>query len=85
VVETFNAKLADAELLTKAEELAAELDLPAAAGSDAHDPQGIGAAYLEMPDFDGPSEFLAALSQATRLGHYFPHAPRLPWATHRVG
>ena len=35
--------------------------LPGGAGSDAHDPPGVGAAYLEMPDFDGPAGFLAAL------------------------
>lgn len=34
--------------------LAARYDLPGGAGSDAHEPDGIGAAYLEMPDFEGP-------------------------------
>ena len=29
------------------------------AGSDAHVPDALGAAYVEMPDFDGPADFLA--------------------------
>jgi hypothetical protein len=45
-------------------------------GSDAHDPDGIGAAYLEMPDFDGPASFVTALAHARVLGEYRDHAPR---------
>ena len=41
---------------------AAGSTLPGGAGSDAHDAPGVGAAYLEMPDFDGPAGFLAALA-----------------------
>ena len=52
--------------------------LPGGAGSDAHDPPGIGAAYLEMPDFDGPASFLAALADARITGEYRPHALRYP-------
>jgi hypothetical protein len=33
----------------QAAKLAARDDLQGGAGSDAHDPEGIGAAYLEMP------------------------------------
>jgi len=46
------------------------------AGSDAHDPEGIGAAYLEMPDCDGPAEFLAARRKGEVRGEYRPHAVR---------
>jgi hypothetical protein len=45
-------------------------------GSDAHDPDGIGAAYLEMPDFDGPASFVTALASARVIGEYRDHAPR---------
>jgi predicted metal-dependent phosphoesterase TrpH len=76
VVEVFNAKIEDQALNDQAAELAAAHGLPGAAGSDAHDPDGIGAAYLEMPDFDGPAEFLTALRQATITGEYRPHAIR---------
>jgi len=76
VVEVFNAKIEDQELNRQAARLAAHFDLPGGAGSDAHDPEGIGAAYLEMPDFDGPAEFLAALRNAEVRGEYRTHAVR---------
>jgi predicted metal-dependent phosphoesterase TrpH len=76
IVEVFNAKIADQSLNARAADLAARWGLPGAAGSDAHDPAGVGAAYLEMPDFDGPSAFLAALRSARLLGQYRAHAPR---------
>jgi predicted metal-dependent phosphoesterase TrpH len=75
-VEVFNAKIADQALNDRAAEIAARFGLPGGAGSDAHDPEGIGAAYLEMPDFDGPASFLAALADARVTGEYRPHAPR---------
>jgi predicted metal-dependent phosphoesterase TrpH len=76
VVEVFNAKVEEQELNREAERLARQYGLPGAAGSDAHDPEGIGAAYLEMPDFDGPAGFIAALPQAVITGEYRPHAIR---------
>jgi len=76
VVEVFNAKIEDQQHNVRAAKLASRFDLPGGAGSDAHDPEGIGAAYLEMPDFDGPADFLAALRQATVVGEYRPHAIR---------
>ena len=78
VVEVFNAKIADPARVfnRRAAELAARYGLPGGAGSDAHDPDGIGAAYLEMPDFDGPREFLTQLALAEITGEYRPHAVR---------
>jgi predicted metal-dependent phosphoesterase TrpH len=76
VVEVFNAKIEDQEHNRQAALLAERFGLPGGAGSDAHDPEGIGAAYLEMPDFDGPADFLTALRQATVVGEYRPHAIR---------
>ena len=76
IVEVFNAKIEDQEHNRQAALLAARYDLPGGAGSDAHDPEGIGAAYLEMPDFDGPADFLAALRKASVVGAYRPHAIR---------
>jgi len=78
IVEVFNAKIKDQGLNGQAAALAARWGLPAAAGSDAHDPAGVGAAYLEMPDFDGPASFLAALAQARVVGEFRDHAPRFP-------
>jgi predicted metal-dependent phosphoesterase TrpH len=76
VIEVFNAKIEDQDFNRQAARLAARYDLPGGAGSDAHDPEGIGAAYLEMPDFDGPADFLAALRHASVVGAYRPHAVR---------
>jgi predicted metal-dependent phosphoesterase TrpH len=76
IIEVFNAKIADNAVNRKAADLAGRFGLPGAAGSDAHDPEGIGAAYLEMPDFDGPADFLAALPLARIEGEYRPHALR---------
>jgi predicted metal-dependent phosphoesterase TrpH len=76
IVEVFNAKIEDQQVNRKAADLAARFGLPGAAGSDAHDPEGIGAAYLEMPDFDGPREFLARLADAKITGEHRPHAVR---------
>jgi len=70
------AECEDQHLNRQAALLAARCDLPGGAGSDAHDAEGIGAAYLEMPDFDGPEDFLAALRRASVVGAYRPHAIR---------
>ena len=76
VIEIFNAKIINQDANKEAAELAARYSLPGGAGSDAHDPVGIGAAYLEMPDFDGPASFLSSLGRATITGEYRDYAPR---------
>ena len=76
VIEVFNAKIEDQSRNDQAARLAVRYGLPGGAGSDAHDADGIGAAYLEMPDFDGPASFLAALPEAVVTGEYRPHAIR---------
>jgi predicted metal-dependent phosphoesterase TrpH len=78
VIEVFNAKIADQALNDEAARLAARFGLPGGAGSDAHDAPGVGAAYLDMPDFDGPASFLAALADARVTGEFRDHAPRYP-------
>ena len=78
VIEVFNAKIADQSLNARAAGLATEFSLPGGAGSDAHDAPGVGAAYLDMPDFDGPASFLAALADARVTGEFRDHAPRYP-------
>ena len=78
IVEVFNAKIKDQGQNARAADLAAAWQLPAGAGSDAHDPAGIAAAWVEMPDFDGPAGFLASLRRARVTGEYRPHAPRFP-------
>ncbi len=78
IIEIFNAKIADQALNDRAADLAEAFSLPGGVGSDAHDPPGVGAAYLEMPDFDGPASFLAGLAHAQVTGEFRPHAPRYP-------
>jgi predicted metal-dependent phosphoesterase TrpH len=77
-VEAFNAKCGDPAHNAEAAALAARHDLPTTAASDAHDPAGVGAAYVEMPDFDGPAAFLVALCQARLVGELRAHALRYP-------
>jgi predicted metal-dependent phosphoesterase TrpH len=74
VVEVFNSKVRDQAWNTEAAEIATRYGVPGAAGSDAHDAHGIGAAYVEMPDFDGPSSFLASLTEGTITGEFRDHA-----------
>lgn len=75
VIEVFNAKVRDPRYNQRAAEAARRYDLPGAAGSDAHDPFGIGAAYVEMPDFDGPEDFVEKLRSARVVGELRDHAP----------
>jgi predicted metal-dependent phosphoesterase TrpH len=80
VIEVFNAKIEDQAYNDKAAAAAAEFGIPAAVGSDAHDADGVGAAYLDLPDFDGPASFRAALAHARLAGEHRPHAIRYPRA-----
>jgi predicted metal-dependent phosphoesterase TrpH len=82
-VEAFNAKVGDAAHNAAAAALAARHGLPVTAGSDAHDAAGVGAAWVEMPDFDGPGAFLDALGRGRLVGELRPHALRYPGAVRR--
>jgi len=73
-LEVFNAKTSLASLNDRAGALARELGLPGGAGSDAHGPEAIGAAYVEIDDFDGPDDFVTALGDAHVVGHHFDPA-----------
>ena len=77
-VEVFNAKTSLASLNRRAAEFAAEFGIVAGAGSDAHVPDALGAAYVEMADFDTPMEFLASLAAGDVVGHHWDE-PR-PWS-----
>lgn len=76
-IEVINAKTSLRSLNDRAAQYAQHHGLLAGAGSDAHVPDALGAAYVEMPDFDGPQEFLAALEHARPIGHHWDHAR--PW------
>src|SRR5262249_39114482 len=70
-LEVINAKTSLQSLNAKAAEFAAEYDIARGAGSDAHVPLALGAAYVEMPDFDGPPDFRAKLRRGRVVGHHW--------------
>ena len=70
-LEVFNAKTSLQSLNARAAETARARDLPGGSGSDAHVAEGLGAAYREMPDFDGPASMLAAMREARVVGHHW--------------
>ena len=76
-VETINAKTSLRSLNERAAAFAAEFDLAAGAGSDAHVPLALGSAYVEMPDFDGPADFLVKLREGRVVGHHWDE--HRPW------
>ncbi len=81
-VEVFNAKTSLASLNRRAAEFAAEFGIVGGAGSDGHVPDALGAAYMEIPDFDGPMQFLASLAAGQIVGHHWDE-PR-PWSARIV-
>lgn len=76
-VEVLNAKVSLRSLNQRAADFASEFDIAGGAGSDAHEPSAIGAAFVEMPDFDDrdPQSFLDSLRQGRVVGHHYD-APR---------
>ena len=76
-IEVLNAKTSLRSLNDQAAGFAAGFDLAGGAGSDAHVPDALGAAYVEMPDFDGPADFLAKLRDGRVVGHHWDKAR--PW------
>ncbi len=81
-VEVHNSKTSLASLNRRACEFADEFDLAGGAGSDAHVPDAIGSAFVEMPDFATPAEFLASLRVGSVVGHHWDE-PR-PWSARIV-
>ena len=64
VLEVFNPRVAISEYNEEAVRFAAKYRIIAAAGSDAHVPQGLGSVRIRMRDFDGPEQFLESLRDA---------------------
>ena len=63
IIETFNSRTPFPSDIAKAQKLAKEQRKVASAGSDAHTLGEIGRAYVEMPEFNGPDDFLNSLAQ----------------------
>ena len=70
-LEGFNAKTSLSHLNARAVAVAAEAGVLVGAGSDAHEPSAIGAAYVEMADFTDASSFLASLRSGSLIGHHY--------------
>jgi len=76
IIEVFNSRTPFSGSIRRAAMLAKEQGKAASAGSDAHTLGEIGRACVQMPDFDGPEDFLASLAQGEIVGHkssYFAH------------
>ena len=69
IIEVFNARSLSTSSRTKARRLVQKFGKIASAGSDAHTPQEIGNAYIEMLEFSGKDEFLKSLAQGRIIGH----------------
>lgn len=70
-VEVLNAKTSLSSLNRAAGRFADRFGLARGAGSDAHVPDALGAAYVEMPDFTDATSFMMALGSAEVVGHFF--------------
>jgi len=68
-IEGFNCRNILARHDQKARETAAGADKPITLGTDAHSPWEIGAASLELDDFDTPQDMLRSLRGGRIVGH----------------
>jgi len=69
LMEVFNARYFLPQSAVKAQAFAQKHGIPQSAGSDAHTPDEIGNAYIEIPEFNGRDDFLQALQQGRISGH----------------
>lgn len=69
VLEVFNARNAVPRFNHRALEYATAHDLLAGAGSDAHTYGEYGHAYVDVPAFDGPEQFLDSMRRGRWHGH----------------
>jgi predicted metal-dependent phosphoesterase TrpH len=68
VIEALNARVTVARDNRRAIAFAAEHGLACSAGSDAHSLLEVGTAYVDMPDFDTPEQFLESLREGRLCG-----------------
>ena len=68
IIEVFNARALLHRDSTKALTFAQKYGISESAGSDAHTPNEIGSAYVEMPAFNGKDDFLQALDKGKIFG-----------------
>jgi predicted metal-dependent phosphoesterase TrpH len=68
LVEVLNSRSLFPKNSNKAKDFATKHNLPGGAGSDAHHPNQIGKAYIEMVDFNNKEEFIQAVARGTIKG-----------------
>lgn len=68
LLEVFNSRSLLLDGSGKVRNFCQEHKLPASAGSDAHTPGEIGAAYVELEDFSSPAAFLTSLARGRIVG-----------------
>jgi predicted metal-dependent phosphoesterase TrpH len=92
LMEVLNSRSPFPANTNKAKAFAARHNIPGGAGSDAHTMMKIGNAYIEIPDFNTPQEFLAAVRKGTIHGkrsgifvHCYSMWARLKSYTRKVG
>lgn len=71
IIEVFNGKPRFPGANWMARRFLEHGKFPAAAGSDAHDPNHLGAAYVEMEDFEGPGDLIDKLWGAEVFGKMY--------------
>ena len=81
-IEGHNAKTSLQSLNKRAVAFGEQHDLALGSGSDAHVPHALGSAYMQMPDFDGPQDFLAKVREGQIIGHHWDKAR--PWSARIV-
>ena len=69
IVEVFNSRSPLLRSSAKALAFAQKYGIAKSAGSDAHTPDAIGNAYVEMAEFNGKDDFLRALARGKIYGH----------------
>ena len=89
IIEALNARTTFRADNDHAARFAQEHGLAMSAGSDAHSARELGRACVEMPDFEGPREFLQALAEGHvvgRLSSPLVHVySRWAWLRRRLG
>jgi predicted metal-dependent phosphoesterase TrpH len=68
VIEVFNSRTVFAADNEQSRRLAEEHNKLMSAATDSHTPWEIGLAYVEMPPFEGPGDFLVALGKGKIVG-----------------
>jgi predicted metal-dependent phosphoesterase TrpH len=92
-IEIFNAREAFTSDNLRSARYASENGIAGAVGSDAHRPAEVGAAWLEMDDFNDPAGFVASLRGGTVNGKLSGQIVHLwtridvirKWLAHRIG